>query len=140
MIDTARAFTVQRCDYDTARSLRSRLFGHVWITKRMEHWIVCEEGRPVGFASLLVNYPQRGTAFLAACAIAEEARGCGLQRRLIAVRELRARELGCRELVTYTRRANLPSANNLIACGFTLARPEMPYGSAGCLYFAKPLR
>ena len=55
--------------------------------------------------------------------ILPEHRGNGLQRRLLKVRERKARQLGWTSVITDTT-DNVPSANNLIKAGYRLFEPE----------------
>lgn len=79
------------------------------------------------------------TGFLCRVAVLKAYRGIGLHRRLIKVREKKAREIGLRWLITYTHPLNLKSANNLIECGFKMYQPQNPYGMEDALYFRKAL-
>jgi GNAT superfamily N-acetyltransferase len=67
-----------------------------------------------------------------------EARGQGLQRRLIGARERHARALGMAWLVTDTYQ-NPASSNSLIAAGYRLYEPAQPWGARGTLYWRKRL-
>jgi GNAT superfamily N-acetyltransferase len=66
-------------------------------------------------------------------------RGKGLQKRLIRVRERKAREHGWKWLITDTASYNVASSNNLAACGFKLFRPSRPWGHDDGLYWRKAL-
>jgi GNAT superfamily N-acetyltransferase len=68
--------------------------------------------------------------------VAEDARGQGLQRRLLRVREAFARKNGARWLISDTT-DNTISANNLIAVGFRLFNPSVPWGLKHALYWCK---
>jgi hypothetical protein len=65
-------------------------------------------------------------------------RGKGLQRRFVRVREMLARKLCLHCLVTDTS-DNPSSANNLIACGYRIYRPNEPWGFPHTIYFYKDL-
>lgn len=51
------------------------------------------------------------------------ARGCGLQARLIEVREVFARKMGYTKVLSCTHPTNIYSSNNLIRCGYHLIKP-----------------
>jgi GNAT superfamily N-acetyltransferase len=101
-----------------------------WIAEK-------EEGMPVAFAGLKVV--DKITGFLCRVGVEKDYRGQGLQKRLIRVREAKAKKLGLKWLITYVHPANLASANSLVACGMRLYSPQNPYGVAGALYFRKAL-
>ena len=61
-------------------------------------------------------------------------RGQGLQKRLIRQRVKLSKALGMNWVVTDTN-YNTPSANNLIATGFTLFEPRDPWGFETALYW-----
>lgn len=101
-------------------------------------WIAyTNEDIPVGFAGLEYAYADRGRLCLAG--VMPWARGKGLQRRLIRVRERRARMLGWKRLLTYTTTTNTPSANNLIRCGYLLWEPEGIRQTSGFIHWYRDL-
>lgn len=109
--------------------------GHeVWIAK-------ARSGKVVGYASL--QMVDRGTSgFLTKAGVLPEARGNGLQKRLIRVRERRARELGAKTTITYTADWNVASMNSLISCGYKTYRPAYDWGlpfADGGIYWKKKL-
>ncbi len=68
-----------------------------------------------------------GSIYLARAGVVPEARGQGLQRRLIQVRLRWGRSIGATSAITYTLANNLASTNNLIRCGFVRYDPENPW-------------
>jgi len=66
-------------------------------------------------------------------------RGLGLQRRLIRVREIAARRLGWRTMVSDTC-DNAFSANNFIDAGYRMFEPSKPWAVDGSCYWRKDLR
>jgi GNAT superfamily N-acetyltransferase len=78
-------------------------------------WAAESAGDLVGFAGALDRGD--GVLFLGLCGVAPEARGRGLQRRFIAVREELARSLCFATLKTHTDAENYASANNFIRSG-----------------------
>lgn len=109
---------------------------------RMDLWLAKDStGILVGYASLkLVD--GGSTAFLSKSGVLWNARGQGLQKRFIRVRERRARELGLSTIITYTSSDNVPSINSLISCGYKNYQPArdwgLPFGNGG-LYWKKKL-
>jgi L-amino acid N-acyltransferase YncA len=103
------------------------------------YWWIAENsaGQPIAFAGLKEVNGQTG--FLCRVGVNKNKRGEGIQKKLIRVREAKAKKLGLRWLITYCHPANLASANNLIACGMKLYSPQNPYGVPGALYFRKQL-
>jgi GNAT superfamily N-acetyltransferase len=80
-----------------------------------------------------------GTGYLCRAGVLESHRGRGLQKRLIRVRERKARKLGWTHVVTDTYE-NPASANSLIKCGFRSYLPRNPWGAKGVAYWIKRLR
>lgn len=64
-------------------------------------------------------------------------RGNGLQRRMILTRIRAAKRNKCKSIITYTTTDNIPSANNLIKCGFVLYNPSYAYVGKNVLYWIK---
>lgn len=102
-----------------------------------EWWIGYDETTAACFAGL--KDVGHKTGFLCRAGIIKAYRGQGLHRKLIRVREVRAKVLGLKYVITYCSPANLKSANGLIACGYKLYSPQHPYGMEGALYFRKNL-
>jgi ribosomal protein S18 acetylase RimI-like enzyme len=82
-------------------------------------WLAVEADEAVGAAAL---YADEGLGYLSFAGTLPEHRGRGAQSALLAARIRRARELGCRLVVTETGelRADLPSSSyrNIIRAGF----------------------
>lgn len=97
-------------------------------------WIAEIDGRVVGYAGALVWEPDR-CLYLTRAGVLPEARGRGLQRRLIRARVAHARRLGLTGAYTYTLNWNEKSANNLIACGFRLWWPARPWAAKSAVYW-----
>lgn len=125
---------------DTLADLHRRIFeadvppptdyGHWWIG-------TCA-GVPVAFAGLVASTLGPGIGYLKRAGVAAGHRGRGLQRRMITLREMRARRNGWHRIVTDTT-DNVASANNLMACGYRLFRPEHPWAFRDSLYWTKNL-
>jgi GNAT superfamily N-acetyltransferase len=101
-------------------------------------WIVVEDGRDIGFAGLTRTVSWIDCGYLCRAGVVPEARGQGLQKKLIKVRIRKAKELGWNWLVTDTR-FNPASANSLIACGFKMFEPTKPWGCKDTLYWRRKL-
>jgi hypothetical protein len=86
-------------------------------------WIVWLGDKPVAFAGV-TKKAKRRTWELSRSGVVKSARGLGLQRRLIRARErfVRSHDPGAR-IVSYTMGGNVPSSNNLFACGYRLYDP-----------------
>lgn len=107
---------------------------HMWWAGRTSN------GQLVAYCGLRIYWledEKRG--FLSRAGVAESHRGQGLQRRMIQLRERKARAEQVSRLVTYTAADNLASANNLIRCGYLLYTPSCEWGVKGALYFYKLL-
>lgn len=127
--------------YDLQRSLFpyddlvSPALGYWWLL-----WYEDGSGLevPVGFAGMTHVACPDATLRLLRAAVGIKHRGKGLQKRLISVRENKARRLGMRWVATYTY-GNPPSTNNLISRGFRLYTPSAPWGGAYASYWRKSL-
>ena len=108
-------------------------------TDRDLWWLAYEGTRVVGYAGARVWEPDQAL-YLHRAGVLPEARGQGLQRRLIRARVQYARRLGLIRAYTYTAAWNVRSSNNLAACGFRLWRPARPWGGKNCLYYYKRIK
>jgi GNAT superfamily N-acetyltransferase len=107
--------------------------GHWWL-------VYPDEGeQPVGFAGMVPFEPFPGVFYLKRAYVAPDYRGHGLQLRLLFVREVTARELGCKCLVSECAGSNHHSASNFIKAGFGRCEPEQPWGAEDSIYFVKTL-
>jgi hypothetical protein len=77
--------------------------------------------------------------FMCRAGVRAWARGNALQRRLLRVREAKARQLGMERSVTYTTRWNIPSGNNLIRAGYRVYWPADDWGGSSAVYWYKEL-
>lgn len=104
------------------------------------YWLVHDdEGKPVAFAAARQLAREKGVVFLSRAGVVREARGCGLQRRLIRLRLRWAQSHGAHLAVTYCAHDNISSARNLFACGMDLYLPQDEWGGPTSLYFRKDL-
>jgi len=99
-------------------------------------WIATENGVDIGFAGLVRTVSWTDCGYLCRAGVIPDARGQGLQKKLINVRVRQAKALGWNWVVTDTR-LNPASANSLISCGFKMFEPSKPWGYKDTLYWRK---
>lgn len=97
-------------------------------------WIAFLEEEPVAFAGLVPFLPKIG--YLKRCFV--KRRGYGLQYRLMAAREIKAKQLGWTHLVSDCRKTNEHSANNFRKAGYDEFIPEQPW-EVDSIYWIKSL-
>ena len=102
-------------------------------------WLAYAGKEPVAYASLHPSQRYRNVGYLSIVGVLPSARGNGLQRRLIKVRENKAKKLGWNILITDTIPENPASSNNLIKSGYVTYVPERPWKVEGALYWRKYL-
>lgn len=101
-------------------------------------WLVYNKNnKPIGFAGLDIFTDGRG--FLCRSGVLSEARGHGIQKRLIKLRESKAKKEKIKVICTYTSHDNIYSCNNLIICGYKRYEPKYIWGIDNGLYFYKNL-
>lgn len=103
-------------------------------------WLVWDRkaAKCVAFAGL---YPAKSTpltGYLVRVGVLKEARGHGLQRRLLTVREHRARKNGWTHTITDTT-DNPASANSLIGAGYRIFEPTYRWAFPHSIYWIKDL-
>ncbi len=102
-------------------------------------WLARDEnGAPVAFAGIKQSVHWSDAMYLCRSGVLGRARGKGMQRRLIAVRERHARRLGKNWLISDTT-DNPASANSLIGAGFRMYEPSSPWGLKAACYWRKKL-
>jgi GNAT superfamily N-acetyltransferase len=101
-------------------------------------WIAYEGELAVAFAAMSQSHRWTDTGYLSRSGVLPSHRGQGLQKRLLRVRERKARSLGWNWLITDTW-CNPASSNSLISCGFRLFEPSHPWGLPDALYWRKAL-
>lgn len=100
-------------------------------------WIVYDDaGKPVGYAGVCPSHQWQGYGYLCRAGVMPTARGHGLQKRLLRVRERYAKRIGWHGLLTDTT-DNVYSANNLAKAGYGMYEPTSPWGMAHTLYWRK---
>lgn len=128
--DTIRALH-QLCFGNTAPQVEPKKGGH-W-------WIVFHAGEPVGFCCICQSTLGPEYGYLKRAGVLPDHRGKGLQRRMIRVREKKARENGWRTVITDTT-ANPHSSNSLIAAGYRMFEPPVKWAYNCSNYWRKDLR
>jgi GNAT superfamily N-acetyltransferase len=113
-----------------AEELDESLFQRGWW------WIAQDDGEPVGFAGMVQSYRWGDAVYFCRAAVLPKARGNGLQKRLIATRTRKAKQLGMNWAITDTRK-NPASANSLISAGFRMYEPALPWGLKDGCYWKK---
>jgi GNAT superfamily N-acetyltransferase len=102
-------------------------------------WWVFEQNNDVKAFAAASIIEGSATMFLALVGVTAHARGQGLQRRLIRVREAWGVRQCCTHAITYTAPGNVASSNNLIKCGYTLYTPQADWGVPFALYWRRQL-
>lgn len=102
-------------------------------------WIAYDGELAVAFASLHPSSQWSDAGYLSRAGVLPSHRGQGLQKRLLRVRERRAKALGLSWLVTDTR-MNPPSANSLISSGFKTFMPSKPWADDYTTYWKKQIQ
>lgn len=101
-----------------------------------DHWWLAFDGQDaVGFACVrpLPNEPL--VWYMARAGVTPQARGNGLQRRMIRVRINAARKAGGTHVLTDCTASNPASANNLIATGFRVFTPGYAWALKNSIYW-----
>lgn len=104
------------------------------------HWWLAYDERKeaIGFAGITPSSLDEYTGYLKRAGVLEEHRGHGLQKRLIRVREARAKKNGWLRIVTDCT-DNPNSANNLYRAGYRMLRPHYGWAFSDTLYWTKTL-
>lgn len=117
----------------------STLEGDIPLDGSTGYWWVAYDGAlPVGFAGVTQSVRWCDTGYLCRGGVIRSHRGQGIQRRLIRVRERKAREIGWNWLISDTYQ-NPASANSLIGCGYRIFKPSQPWSFDGAIYWRKRL-
>jgi GNAT superfamily N-acetyltransferase len=101
-------------------------------------WLAYNDNDPVGFAGMTPSSLGPNIGYLKRAGVVKSHRGHGLQRRLIRVREARARRLGWERMITDCT-GNPRSANNLYTAGYRMFEPRYEWAFASSLYWDKRL-
>lgn len=102
------------------------------------YWLVRDEhGEPVGFCSTKYLAAEK-TVFFSRAGLLPRARGNGLQRRMIQVRERWAASIEAEAIVTYVVYGNNSSLANLLKRGYLLYEPARSWAGE-VHYFQKTI-
>lgn len=87
------------------------------------YWFVAMDGpTPVGYAAM--KRISRKTMMFTRGFVSPAYRGLGIHDKMIEHRKVVARQVGAKEIVTFTMCHNAASTNNLIDCGFRMYKPR----------------
>ena len=106
--------------------------GHWWLVYSDEH------KHPIAFCGLTEATATPLTGYLKRAGVLKAYRGHGLQRRMITVRERKARRMGLETMLTDTTE-NPPSANTLIRAGYRIFEPSYRWAFKHSIYWRKTL-
>jgi len=130
----------QTTDWFTIKSLHDDIFPSDNFDeniKRNTAWLARNGKNVIGFCMSRPLSDDPGTLFLSRAGLISEARGKGLQRRMIKVRFAYAKKHGFKKVITYVHRDNIQSAVNLERCGFRLYAPAEEWAGKNFLYFMR---
>lgn len=94
--------------------------------------------QPIAFCGLTEALATPHTGYLKRAGVLKDYRGQGLQRKLITVRERKARKLGLKTMLTDTT-DNPPSSNSLIKAGYKIFEPAYRWAFPHSIYWKKDL-
>lgn len=94
-------------------------------------WVVYWGKMPVAYCGMDISWT---SSYLCRAGVLKAARGKGLQKRLIRVRERMARKLGFKRMTTYTHKTNKYSLANLTSLGYKKFKPTKPWGDPPSQY------
>lgn len=142
-------------DFFRLAALERSCFGEDAIKPDLDSaawWVgVDEHGGAQCYAGARVwraEYDGEQAAYLHRAGVSPDARGMGLQRRLVLARLRWARDQGLPEAWTYTSHDNFASINTLIRCGFRVWSPNHWWGvtnptqvseGVGWVFWRRPL-
>jgi GNAT superfamily N-acetyltransferase len=101
-------------------------------------WLVRADGEAIAFCGMTHTFGDWRTGYLKRAGVHKAFRGLGLQRRLITVRERKARKLGMTCMLTDTT-DNPASANSLIGAGYKIFEPQHRWAFKHSIYWRKTL-
>ncbi|RLI46826.1 hypothetical protein DRO61_08760 [Candidatus Bathyarchaeota archaeon] len=112
--------------------------GGIYDTNGADWWIVWDENHnPVGYCGVVLY---GDFAVHKRCGVLPTARGQGLQKKMLRLRENFAKKKGAESIYTYVSVQNVISANNLIKVGYRVYNPEWRWGGDDFLYVEKKLK
>lgn len=103
-------------------------------------WLAFDEHKSaIAFAGMVPMQPFTSCWYLKRCYVAERARGHGLQRKFLKLREVKAAEYGIRQLVAECP-ANSASESNFVHAEYERVNPEQKWGAPDSAYFSKRIK
>jgi GNAT superfamily N-acetyltransferase len=102
-------------------------------------WIGYLGCNPVAFAGMTAVELWPKTGYISRVGVLSDYRGQGLQKRLLAVCERKARAIGWKQLISTTYR-NPPSANSFVARQYRIYEPQIRWGAEDTIYWIKYLQ
>lgn len=107
------------------------------------YWWFChldDDPEPVAFAGLVPDEPFDlvGVGYLKRCLVKPDHHGRGLQFRMLMAREMKAKQLGWKMLVSECHESNFWSAGNFRKAGYSQCEPEQPWAKDS-VYWVKYL-
>lgn len=136
-----RVRLAKKAELETVLTLQLQILpsDEPWPVESAVWWLAFDDiGKVIGFAGLSQSARWSDAMYLCRSGVIESARGKGVQRRLIQVRERWARRNGRRWLITDTH-SNPASANSLIKRGFAMYIPRRPWAGDTACYWRKDL-
>jgi GNAT superfamily N-acetyltransferase len=101
-------------------------------------WFAYRGNDPVAFAGMVDNEPHIGEVYFKRCYVLPDHVGHGLQLRLMFVREVKARELGYKQIVSECSEDS-HSNFNFRRAHFERIFPEQVWGKPGSVFWRKRL-
>ena len=129
-------------NYNKIRALHKEIFpvDECDIRNTDHLWKVEDDtNKLVGFCSLRLLECEPNVVFFNWAGLLVEARGKGLQKRMIRTREKWCRKNNIKSIITYTTPANIQSASSLLKTGYLLYIPDYSWAGENILYFIKDL-
>lgn len=100
-------------------------------------WVLKHSKKPIGFC--IATDIGSNIVFFSRAGLLNCATGKGLHLKMIKNRLVWAQKQGFERAITYVDIDNVPSARNLLKCGFELYRPDWDYVGRNYNYFMKSL-
>jgi GNAT superfamily N-acetyltransferase len=114
--------------------------GDPMVEPDVGHWWIAYSGCvPVAFVGMtdVESWPKTG--YVSRVGVLPDYRGNGLQKRLLAVCERKARAIGLKRVISTTYR-NPPSANSFVARQYRTYEPQVRWGAEDTIYWIKNLQ
>lgn len=102
-------------------------------------WIGYYCNLPVAYVGMLTveSWPKAG--YIARVGVMSDYRGQGLQKRLLAICERKARAIGWKHLISTTY-CNPASANSFVARQYRIYEPQIRWGAEETIYWIKKIQ